>query len=230
MEKYMKYKLKIHHRNTSDKELIDDLIKIANFLKKDSVTIDEYNENGEYHATTLTRRFGSWFTALEKAGLKRTRTLGVTDEDYFQNLEEVWTKLGRQPKYNDMQKPFSKYVAGAYEYRFGTWRKALEKFVEYINHEEVPKIDKEELKSKPIKTHKTKRQVTLRQRFLVMRRDNFKCKNCGRSPATHPGLILEIDHVIAWSEGGETILENLQTLCEDCNRGKSNLEPYDPKK
>jgi len=230
MEKYMKYELKIYHRNASDKELIDDLIQIANFLKKDSVTIDEYNENGEYHATTLTRRFGSWFTALEKAGLKRTRTLGVTDEDYFRNLEEVWTKLGQQPKYNDMQKPLSKYVAGAYEYRFGTWRKALEKFVEYINHEEVPKINKEELKSKPIKTHKTKRQVSLRQRFLVMRRDNFKCKNCGRSPATHPGLILEIDHKIAWTKGGETVLDNLRTLCEDCNRGKSNLEPYDPKK
>jgi len=219
----MKFELETYHRNTSDKELIDDLKKVANFLKKDSVTIDEYNEDGEYHATTLTRRFGSWFIALEKAGLKKTRTLGVTDEQYFQNLKEVWTKLGRQPKYNDMQKPLSKYVAGAYEHRFGTWRKALEKFVEYINQEDVPKIDKEELKSKPIKTHKTKSSISWRLRFIVMRQDGFKCKICGRSPATDPKIILHVDHIIPWSKGGETVPENLQTLCSKCNIGKSNL-------
>jgi len=219
----MKFELETHHRNSSDKELIDDLKKVANFLKKDSVTIDEYNENGEYHATTLTRRFGSWFVALEKAGLQKTRTLGVTDEQYFQNLEEVWTKLGRQPKYNDMQKPLSKYVAGAYEHRFGTWRKALEKFVEYINQEDVPKIDKEELKSKPIKTHKTKRSISWRLRFIVMRQDGFKCKICGRSPATDPKIVLHVDHIVPWSKGGETVPENLQTLCSKCNIGKSNL-------
>lgn len=220
----MKFELETYHRNTSEKELIDDIVRVANFLKKDSVTIDEYNENGEYHATTLTRRFGSWFAALEKAGLKKTRTLGVTDEEYFQNLEEVWTKLGRQPKYNDMQKPLSRYVAGAYEYRFGTWRKALEKFVEYLNQEDVPKIDKEKLESKPIKRHKTKRSISWRLRFIVMRQDEFKCKICGRSPATDPKIRLHVDHIIPWSKGGETILENLQTLCSRCNIGKSNLD------
>lgn len=30
------------------------------------------------------------FKALEKANLKRTRTLGVTDEDYFKNIEDIW--------------------------------------------------------------------------------------------------------------------------------------------
>jgi len=37
-----------------------------------------------------------------------------------------------------MQKPLSKYSAGAYEYRFGTWRKALEGFIEYVNKEKIP--------------------------------------------------------------------------------------------
>jgi 5-methylcytosine-specific restriction endonuclease McrA len=57
-----------------------------------------------------------------------------------------------------------------------------------------------------------------------MRRDNFKCKNCGRSPATDTGIILHVDHIKAWANGGETILENLQTLCSVCNIGKSDLE------
>jgi len=31
------------------------------------------------------------------------------------------------------------------------------------------------------------------------------------------------NHVKAWSLGGEIIEENLQTLCEACNQGKSNV-------
>jgi 5-methylcytosine-specific restriction endonuclease McrA len=34
---------------------------------------------------------------------------------------------------------------------------------------------------------------------------------------------LDIDHILAWDSGGETVMENLQTLCNRCNGGKSNL-------
>jgi len=75
----------------------------------------------------------------------------------------------------------------------------------------------------PFLRHKTKRNVNWRLRFIVMKRDNFKCKNCGRSPAKNPEIELHIDHVKAWAEGGETVLDNLQTLCSVCNIGKSDL-------
>jgi len=57
-----------------------------------------------------------------------------------------------------------------------------------------------------------------------MRRDNFRCKHCGRSPATDPSIIVHVDYVKAWANGGETIIEKLQTLCSKCNIGKSDLE------
>jgi len=56
-----------------------------------------------------------------------------------------------------------------------------------------------------------------------MRRDNFKCRITGRSPATDPTVILKVDHLHPWEQGGETVIENLQTLAKDINIGKSNL-------
>ena len=75
-----------------------------------------------------------------------------------------------------------------------------------------------------VNTHKTSRDINLRLRFQVLKRDNFKCCMCGRSPASTPDLELHIDHIKPYSKGGETVIENLQTLCSDCNLGKSNLE------
>ncbi|MEX2410239.1 MAG: HNH endonuclease [Candidatus Paceibacterota bacterium] len=222
----MKFELEQYHRNTTEEEFIADLKRVAKELAKDSVTADEYNERGKYHNTTLVRKFGSWFKALEKAGLQKTRNLNIADEEFFKDLEETWIKLGRQPRYKEMQFPLSKYSSATYAYHFGTFLKALEKFVAYINNEENSSSEEaiKNLEIKPDTRHKTSRTINWRIRFIVMRRDNFKCKNCGRSPATDPSIILHVDHIKAWANGGETVLENLQTLCSVCNIGKSDLD------
>ena len=77
--------------------------------------------------------------------------------------------------------------------------------------------------NRPTPAKKTLRAVNWRLRFLVMRRDDFKCRQCGCSPAIKPGTVLVVDHVVPWSKGGETTIDNLQTLCEPCNGGKSDL-------
>jgi 5-methylcytosine-specific restriction endonuclease McrA len=51
-------------------------------------------------------------------------------------------------------------------------------------------------------------------------RDRFRCLACGRSPATHLNVELHADHILAVANDGKTTLENLQTLCQDCNLGK----------
>ena len=223
----MKFELEEYHRGITNEELIAELKRIAIKLKKVALNRTDNDEHGKYGTTTYIRRFGSWFNALEKAGLEKTRTpMNLPEEELFRNLEEIWTKLGRQPRYAEVQKPLSKYHVGTYENRFGTWRKALEKFVAYVNNEEVSISDEEKrnLKIEVSTLHKTKRGINWRLRFILMRRDNFKCKSCGRSPATDPSIILHVDHVKAWANGGETVLENLQTLCSKCNIGKSDLQ------
>ena len=214
----MKFELESHSRNTPDKELISDLREVAEKINKNKVTLDEYNDYGKFHSTTLTRRFGSWFKCLELAGLERTRSrINIPNEELFENLVEVWTKLERQPKYNDMYKPLSKFSAGTYEYRFGTWRKALESFVNYMNDVEI------EVKTTKKETiRKTQRNINIRLRFMVLRRDYFKCAICGKSPATDPNIILHVDHIKPWSKGGETEVNNLESKCRRCNLGKGN--------
>jgi 5-methylcytosine-specific restriction endonuclease McrA len=222
-------------------KLVSDLKRVSQELGKKTITHKEYSKHGQYSPSTLISHFGSWKSALEQNDLKRSRTYRVSEEEYFENLEYIWRALGRQPRYSDMQKPLSKYSAKAYEQKFGTWRKALEAFVEFVNKDAVISNPNENNQPQAItdsgilansylhKKHKTSRAISWRLRFLVMRRDNFKCCISGHSPATHPGTILEVDHIIPWDSGGETVMDNLQTLCQQCNGGKSNLTMHEEK-
>jgi hypothetical protein len=218
----IKFELRPNHRGVSDEELIEDVRRIARELGTEYVTSLQYRQFGNFSDSTIFNRLGPWNQVLLKAGLKQTVLMNIPDDDLFQNLERLWIALGRQPSRREMIRPLSIYSSRPYTRRFGTWWKALEAFVEYVNSssdtEVVSEVAGDQAASK-----RTKRDPSLRLRFLVMRRDNFKCAHCGRSPATLPGLELEVDHVVPWTKGGETELTNLQTLCIDCNRGKGNL-------
>lgn len=223
----MKFRLEDFHRDVSHDELIADLKRVALELNKTIIGVRDYEKLGKYGKTTYFRKFGSWFGALQKAGLETARaSKNLSEEDLFQNIEKIWIKLGRQPRLEETRKPFSKYDARVYLNRFGTWRKALEAFVTFVNSEERSSSEEaiKSIEAEPFTRHKTGRGINWRLRFIVMKHDSFKCKNCGGSPATDPSIILHVDHIKAWANGGETILENLQTLCSKCNIGKSDLE------
>lgn len=199
-------------------ELIKDLLSVSQKLNK-SPTMSEYNEYGKYDASVFCRRFGSWNKSLIKANLS-VNNREWTDLELFQNIETVWTRLGKQPTRRDMDGEFSCISSGAYTRRFQTWLNALQTFINFINSNDNEPTENNSIE-KP--THKTSRDINLRLRFMVLKRDNFKCCACGRSPATTPGLELHVDHEYPYSKGGETTLDNLRTLCSECNWGKSNL-------
>lgn len=219
----MKFELKPFNRNASDKELIKDLQRVARSLGKNKITIEQYNKHGRFNSSTLQRRFGGWLNTLKKANLEQTRIYGVSNEEYFHNIEHVWTNIGRQPYYRDMEKPLSKYSKKAYWHRFGSWRKALEEFVKYTNSDEDVKKSFKIKQLSRGKSHRTNRNISWRMRFLVMRRDNFRCSICGTVQNIEKDITLHVDHIVPWTKGGETVMGNLQTLCNKCNIGKSNL-------
>lgn len=216
----------------SDQSLINDLKRVSKALVKETISTKDYSEHGKYRVQTILSRFGSWNDALNLAELQSTDYKVISDTDLFEEIEIIWVNKGSQPTTTDIRKGISKYSLNTYLRRFGGWRSALKSFLDYINEDYVlqenPQTSKKEKTqiikpNKSVPQHLTSRDPNLRLKFLVMKRDNFKCCMCGRSPATTVGLELHIDHIIPWSKGGETVLDNLQTLCNDCNLGKSNL-------
>ena len=227
----------------STEELISDIKKVSLYLNKKSFSSKEYSKYGKYSTATCFKRFHTWNNALAAAELEpfiQVSNKRLCDEDLLKEIETIWIKLGRQPTAMDIKKGISKYSLHAYSEHFGGWRGSLKAFIKYINDDTLQNKNKSEDLEKDIERlkdrtcfndiptdvcnkHKTARDVNLRLRFKVMQRDNFKCCMCGATPATDSNVELHIDHIIPWSKGGETELDNLQTLCSKCNLGKSDL-------
>jgi 5-methylcytosine-specific restriction endonuclease McrA len=224
----MKFELKKYNLNISDSDLLNDIRVCAKKLNKENITIEEYDNFGKYSSTTIRKRFGNWYQALKNAGMEyKSESHVITKEELLQNIKSVWETLGRQPTSSEIKKPLSKYSTRPYDRVFGSWQKALESFVEWVkedndinNSGEDVKPDFEEVIGKYIR--KTNRNISDRLRFSILLRDGFRCQSCGKSPIKNSGIELQVDHIIPWSKGGETIPSNLQTKCKKCNLGKGN--------
>jgi hypothetical protein len=170
---------------------------------------------------------------LKRRAFNKTEHRNIELEKLFENLERLWQVLGRQPTGKDFIAPLSKCGYKTYVQRFGGYRKALKVFVTAVNDDEQTsrKAPAQDERSIPDHTNpvghtiqmRNPRAVNWRLRFLTLRRDGFRCRACGRSPANELGVELHVDHILAWSKGGRTEIENLQSLCSRCNGGKSDL-------
>jgi hypothetical protein len=218
------------HFDVSRDEALADLRRVATELNTSDLSLARYRSRGKYSEKPFVHHFGGWLNALTAAGLRISEFYNsrTTDEALYDNLELVWQSLGRQPTVNDMRAPLSRFSAHSYKRRFGGWRKALEAFVvasstpsPAVTASNTPPSPSRGLAPSQSEPQAGKsRGVGWRLRYLVLSRDRFTCRACGRSPATQPGVCLQIDHIVPWSKGGLTVLENLQALCEQCNGGK----------
>jgi hypothetical protein len=207
----------------SDEELLADLRLVASKLARNTVPLKTYDKIGKYSSDTFRRRFGSWNAALRVVGLNLSNEVHISDERLFENLLCLWQHFGRQPRRRELTDPRSTISEGRYRRRFGSWSAALEQFVVFANSSEDESEAATSLST--ITRRGTGRDPSLRMRFKVLQRDRFTCQHCGKSPAKDIGVELHVDHIVPWSRGGETTMENLQTLCSACNLGKGNLDP-----
>jgi hypothetical protein len=236
-------------RRCSDDMLLAELHSVVAKTSGKILLYRQYRDlGGTYSIHAFQKHFGGWESALQRIGLKGGHK-EATNEELFSEIQRVWEILGRQPKASEMRQQQTKMRGvDVITQRFGGWHQAIHAFCRDRNstsseQEAIMPIPEQpqssgEQKTKPSlgigcqKQQLKPNEVTIlkttprlpgpRLRFKVLERDHFTCRACGRSPATMIGLVLHVDHIIPYSGNGETVLDNLQTLCSQCNLGKSD--------
>jgi hypothetical protein len=201
-----------HWRNIPREVFLADLRRVAHEMKNNRLRHQDYRDRGQYAVKSVYRWFHCWQDALQAAGLAPVFYRALSQSELLDNLRSLAEKLGRRPFAREITPPLSRFGFKAYKRRFGSLTKA------WLALQTTDKKEISYRRKKP----RTSRHINLRLRYQVLQRDHFRCRACGRSPAADPQVKLQIDHKLPWSAGGETTLENLQTLCDQCNNGKSD--------
>jgi hypothetical protein len=240
----MQYNLQRKRLNEMSKEkMLGELEKAAKHFNYIEFSWRDFDKVAEISANPIKKHFGSWRNGLD-ALRKHLQQKGLnlsprphapnriySDKNLFDEMERIWKKVGQRPSRTEWEMSEPKIAYITYKQRFGGWVNACTKFIEYkmggeILSEDFVLPDREEqktqLKDKTEYKQENSRNVSLSLRLKVLSRDNFCCVFCGKSPAMDIGTKLHIDHIKPFSKGGKSTLENLQTLCEECNLGKSN--------
>lgn len=216
----MKYTLHLKNALITDEELKSDVIRVANLVAPEPLSSKKYNKLGKYNSDTVSRRFGNrrWNDALTALGLKLAQVFH-SEKDLFDNIGNVWLAKMEQPVRRDMDEhPSSKISSGAYLRKYGKWNIALQKFIENIENDgEIRLPDSGTTSAR----HRTPRIPNNRLKVKVLMQDGNHCKVCGVK--CDEGLHkLHFDHIIPWSQGGETTYENLRVLRKACNEALGN--------
>lgn len=219
----------------SDEEIINELRSVAkhyDFVKFTRHEFDKVAKNCK--GSVVLSRFGSWKKALLKTDLelkerpKKPRHF-ISKTELMLEMARIFDVLGHRPSKTEWEASKPKFSYTTYKTRYKGWVNAWRYFFENFkgidleseeSSETANEVEKETIN---ISTEE-KRTIPLKLRLRVLQRDNFKCVYCGASPATDPSIQLHIDHIVPFSKGGKTEINNLQTLCQNCNWGKGDDE------
>jgi hypothetical protein len=230
----MKYSLDRYRIDKFSREdIVEELKRVAKIYSFRRFSGREFDKESRLcKKTAVLNNFNSWEDALAATGIdlqphRNTRSDLIPEHELFAELERVWQLLGHRPSKTEWESIKPKYSYTTYKSRFHGWVNACAAFIEFKSDEneaisaksQSGEKSKFSVKTAPI-PREEKRNIPMGLRFEVLKRDKFRCVFCGRSPATDAGVVLHIDHITAFSEGGKTTKENLQSLCRVCNLGK----------
>jgi HNH endonuclease len=191
--------------------IIVELKRVAAKLGRTTLSAMEIDMYARVKYNIVLKQFGGLRMALEAAGLKPSRCNKATDEELLKIMTELWTitlrESGRRPRTAEIAKYGFPVGQLTIIKRFGSWKKAL---IATSKAAAGQTVDVSKVVS-------SRRQIPLNLRFMVMKRDRYRCRICNRA-----GVELEVDHIVPVSQGGSDRMDNLQTACQDCNRGKGS--------
>lgn len=216
------------------KQIIEELRRVGG-VAEGRLTRHEFDRHSKYcKGSTIIKYFGSWQLALREAGMiqdftRKPRRDRIPEKVLIAELVRIWKGIGHRPSKSEWEASDAIYSYTTYKERFGGWKNACKSAFAVIGIDSEPietssakeSINYEAIvKLKPDQT----RNIPLKLRLKVFRRDDYKCQICGKSPAIRHGVVLHIDHIVPFAKGGKSILDNLRTLCSECNIGRGSDE------
>jgi hypothetical protein len=202
----------------SDRELLAALREYARLVGWRRFTAREFNawRGPRPGVITVLKRFGSWRGALMKIGIRGVRAREYSAAELVERLETVWRKMGRAPGAAALVERGGVSI-NAYKRRWGSVRRACALVAGY----HAGRVTRGEL-LKGEGAGPRRKVLAADVRWKVLKRDRYRCVACGKSPATEPGVELEVDHIVPVARGGGNEETNLRTLCGPCNAGKGD--------
>lgn len=192
--------------------IIAELRRIARELGKKRITGRDINQYGRVNSATVARKFGSLRHAQVAAGLEPSKFTKPTDEELIGEMAKLWVttrrEWGRSPISSDVARYGLPFSRKAISLRFGSWNKGLAATAHAVN-------ESGEILIPAIRPGAKRMPLSVARRFDVFKRDGYTCRICQKA-----GGELEVDHIVPVSKGGTNAIENLQTVCWACNRGK----------
>jgi hypothetical protein len=204
-----------NHRNSyEESELITEMMRLAEEFGYPP-TMQQMRDHGRYSPEPFLTTFGSWVNAWDAAGLERregNHAGRASREELLEELERVADEVDSVPTRDDMLES-GVFSHEPYVREFGSWSGALEAlgYSPYRSPDDP---------HGPIYYGPN----WLDQREKALRRDGWRCRECGLTMKAHRCIwegALHVHHETKFREfeDCETAnrLENLVTLCRTCH-------------
>jgi 5-methylcytosine-specific restriction endonuclease McrA len=223
VDKGFQFDLSVGRIQLTDEQLLEGLRRFAAQTKRRRIRVKDFDawRGRPFCAATLVKRFGSWEDALGQLGLRASRMKQCRPEELIATLERVWKELGRPPGNSSFLSRSDGLSLYWYQRHWGTLRRACERLAAYHSG----RITREQLMKGCPAPGSRRQAVNPKLRWQVLKRDRFRCVVCGRSSSADETVKLHIDHIHPVSRGGANTLDNLRTLCRECNEGKRDELP-----
>ena len=195
LDEYLMYVIENNERNIAN---------IINKVEENNTKYKEYLSEIQSIKSVVTPRQLQEYKITER-GFKRIEEKACKSVRLSPRLEINILVLARytSPK---KKRVYEKY----YEYNYDNVKELYYKVKEITGVKESYEYHK--------KMERLKMTDSLR--YDILRRDDYRCQICGIT--AKEGAKLHVDHIMPIAKGGKTTPDNLQTLCDRCNMGKSD--------
>lgn len=206
----------------SNDQILEGLRRFAALSGNRAFRCEDFRTWPDRPCTVLTviNRFGSWRKALALVGIEGGRIRTCDAEELMTNLERIWHELGHRPGAHELRWR-GRFGPFPYRARWGSVRRACQLL---SDHRRGRMTREALLRPRPDERRSIRAKLPLEIRWTILKRDRYRCAACGKSPATQPGIELEVDHILPVCRGGTNHESNLRTLCNPCNQGKKGGE------